>query len=218
MRHLTLLLIGPLAIAAAACASNNTAPAASSATVAQATDEPNRGPDFAPASNDGLATASGATQRARSTTQPAPNLKPAAEPNANAESKGTWGSGAEGTSGINPTTGNAAAAPADRSSEPGTNADNSRVNRRDSGGATLTPMDQGPSEADRKITRDIRQAVMSDSSLSFTAKNVKIITVDGKVTLRGPVKTAAERSAIEATARKVVGNGALVESQLELIH
>jgi len=77
-------------------------------------------------------------------------------------------------------------------------------------------MDQGSSESDRKITRDIRQAVMSDSSLSFTAKNVKIITRDGKVTLRGSVKSAAERTAIEAAARRVVGNGALVESQLEV--
>ncbi len=44
-----------------------------------------------------------------------------------------------------------------------------------------------------------------DSSLSFTAKNVKIITIGGKVTLRGPVKTDAERSAIEAQAKNVAG-------------
>jgi len=119
---------------------------------------------------------------------------------------------------MNPTTGNAAAAPADQRSPSATNADNSRVNRRDRDGASPTAMDQGPSEADRKITRDIREALMNDSSLSFTAKNVKIITIDGKVTLRGPVKTEAERTAIEAKARKVAGSGTLVESQLELIH
>jgi len=79
-------------------------------------------------------------------------------------------------------------------------------------------MDQGSSEADRKITSDIRKALMSDGNLSFTAKNVKIITIDGKVTLRGPVKTAAERTAVEAAARKVAGSGARVESQLELAH
>lgn len=74
-------------------------------------------------------------------------------------------------------------------------------------------MDQGSSEADRKITQQIRQDLMKDKSLSFTAKNVKIITIDGKVTLRGPVKSDAERSAIEAAARRVTGN---VDSQLEI--
>jgi len=74
-------------------------------------------------------------------------------------------------------------------------------------------MDQGSSEADRKITQQIRQDLMKDKSLSFTAKNVKIITVDGKVTLRGPVKSDAERSAIEAAARRVTGN---VDCQLEV--
>jgi hyperosmotically inducible protein len=76
-------------------------------------------------------------------------------------------------------------------------------------------MDQGTSEADRTMTQQIRQAVMRDKTLSFTAKNVKIITIRGKVTLRGPVKTEAERAAIEADARGVAG-GAQVESQLEI--
>lgn len=223
MRHLTILFVGSLAISAAACASsNNNPPAASSDTVAQASNEPNRGPDFAPASNDGLATSPATirtpTPGSSDATQPAPNLNPPSQQaSTSGESSGTWGGGADGSSGVSPTTGNAAAAPVDRSQKPATAADNSRVNKRDRNGATLTPMDQGPSESDRKITRDIRQAVMSDSSLSFTAKNVKIITIDGKVTLRGPVKTDAERTAIEGAARKVVGNGALVESQLELI-
>jgi osmotically-inducible protein OsmY len=55
------------------------------------------------------------------------------------------------------------------------------------------------------VTQHIRQAVMKESSLSFTAKNVKIITVNGKVTLRGPVNSAEERATIEAAARKVAG-------------
>jgi hyperosmotically inducible protein len=225
MRHLNLLFAGSLALAAAACASHDTPPAASasSSTVAQATNEPNRGPSFAPASNDGLASAPNETRRTQAATQPAPTLNPpstdaradAANEHGDNKSSGTWG--AEGSSAVNPaTTGNAAAAPADRSAGSTTDADNTRVNRRDRNSAALTPMDQGSSESDRKITRDIRQAVMSDSSLSFTAKNVKIITLDGKVTLRGSVKSAAERTAIEAAARRVVGNGALVESQLEV--
>jgi len=85
--------------------------------------------------------------------------------------------------------------------------DNTAVNGRDRDGSTLTPMDQGPSASDRKITQQIRQALMKDSSLSFTAKNVKIITVGGKVTLRGPVKSEQERTAVNAAARAIAGDG-----------
>ncbi len=98
---------------------------------------------------------------------------------------------------------NAAAMPAQTA--PSSAPDNTRVNTRDKDGKNLTPMDQGGSEGDRKITQQIRQAVMKDGSLSFTAKNVKIITINGKVTLRGPVKTEAERSAIEAAAKSAAG-------------
>jgi hypothetical protein len=93
--------------------------------------------------------------------------------------------------------------------------DNTKVNERDRNNGALTPMDQGGSEADRRTTQQIRQAVMADDTLSFTAKNVKIITLNGKVTLRGPVKTEQERSAIEAAARKVAGT-AQVDNQLEV--
>ena len=93
--------------------------------------------------------------------------------------------------------------------------DNTKVNQRDRDGATSTPLDQGNSEADLKLTQHIRQAVMADDSLSFTAKNVKIITRDGKVTLRGPVKTEHERNAIEAAARKVAG-AAAIDNQIEV--
>ncbi|HYJ09854.1 MAG TPA: BON domain-containing protein, partial [Polyangiaceae bacterium] len=85
----------------------------------------------------------------------------------------------------------------------------------DRNAAAPTPMDQGQNETDLKITQQIRQAVMADGSLSFTAKNVKIITQNGKVTLRGPVNTAQERSAIEAAARKVAGT-AQIDNQIEV--
>ncbi|HEY0469408.1 MAG TPA: BON domain-containing protein [Polyangiaceae bacterium] len=203
MRHLGLFLMGSLALAA--CASHSTPPAASSSTVAEATNEPNRGPDFAPASSDGLATAPVEPRRAESATQPAPTLAPTADAYATDQ-----------RSAMEPTTGNAAAAPTDRTSAPNTDADNSRVNTRDRSSAALTPMDQGGSESDRKISQRIRQELMSNKSLSFTAKNVKIITIDGKVTLRGPVKSEAERSAIEAAARRATGDGGRVDSQLEI--
>ena len=85
---------------------------------------------------------------------------------------------------------------ADDSAEPGATAaaDNTKVNERDRDDRTLTAMDQGNGEHDVKITQQIRQSVMDDDSLSFNAKNVKIITVDGKVTLRGPVASSKERT------------------------
>jgi len=93
--------------------------------------------------------------------------------------------------------------------------DNTKVNERDRSSAALTPMDQGNGKTDLKITQQIRQAVMANGSLSFTAKNVKIITQGGKVTLRGPVKSDQERSDIEAAARKVAGVTD-VDNQLEV--
>lgn len=84
------------------------------------------------------------------------------------------------------------------------NADNTKINDRDRHGA-LTPMDQGGSEAERNITASIRKGVVGDKSLSFTAKNVKIITNGTKVTLRGAVKTDQERSAIELRAKQTAG-------------
>jgi hypothetical protein len=94
-------------------------------------------------------------------------------------------------------------------------ADNTKVNQRDSDGAAPTPMDQGNNSSDLEITQDIRKAVVGDGSLSFTAKNVKIITTKGKVTLRGPVNNAEEREKIAALARKVAG-AANVDNQLEV--
>jgi hyperosmotically inducible protein len=214
MKHLGILFITSIV---AACASN-TPPAASSDSVAQASNVPNKGPDFAPASTDGLAAAPADTRRANNATQPAPNLNPSSDSDhartansADTAGNTTWGDGANGSSGVSPSTGNAAATPLPRSPD----ADNSRVNQRDRSSDALTPMDQGTSEADRHTTQQIRQAVMRDKTLSFTAKNVKIITINGKVTLRGPVKNEAERSAIEAAARGVAG-GAQVDSQLEI--
>jgi hyperosmotically inducible protein len=104
-------------------------------------------------------------------------------------------------------------------SNPGTadgtkNADNTKVNDRDRHGA-LTAMDQGNSAPELKITADLRKSVMSDKSLSFTAKNLKIITVGTKVTLRGPVNNDSERSAIEARAKQIQGVTE-VDNQIEV--
>lgn len=94
-------------------------------------------------------------------------------------------------------------------------ADNTAQNKADREFDSLTPLDQGESAGDRETTQNIRKAVIADDSLSFTAKNVKIITNDGRVTLRGPVKSAQERDAIAEIARRVAG-GARVDNQLQV--
>jgi osmotically-inducible protein OsmY len=84
-------------------------------------------------------------------------------------------------------------------------ADNTGRNMRDRDDRAVTPTDQSESPADRKVTQKIRSAVVEDESLSTSAHNVKIITVDGVVTLRGPVKSERERNVIAAKAKSVAG-------------
>jgi osmotically-inducible protein OsmY len=76
-------------------------------------------------------------------------------------------------------------------------------------------MDQGNSGSETKISAGIRRGIMGDKTLSFTAKNVKVITVGTKVTLRGPVKTEQEKAAIEALAKQAAGVSE-VDNQLEV--
>jgi hyperosmotically inducible protein len=87
----------------------------------------------------------------------------------------------------------------------GAEPDNTRVNERDREASALTPMDQSESDADRDLLQRIRKAVIADDSLSFTAKNVKIITRDGRVTLRGSVNNAREKATLEKTALDAAG-------------
>jgi osmotically-inducible protein OsmY len=94
--------------------------------------------------------------------------------------------------------------------------DNSGQNVRDREHATVTPVDQGGSPADRDLTQKIRQACVSGTNnFSVAARNIKIVTVNGKVTLRGPVNTDAEKTSIVAIAKSVAGD-ANVEDQLEV--
>jgi hyperosmotically inducible periplasmic protein len=93
--------------------------------------------------------------------------------------------------------------------------DNTGRNVRDRGGVTLTPGDQSESEADRTLTQEIRKAVVDDDSLSTLAKNIKIITVDGVVTLRGPVQSPQEKKTIETKVQQIAGI-AKIDNQLEV--
>ena len=92
---------------------------------------------------------------------------------------------------------------------------NTATNERDRSGETQTSGDQSNSSTDLKITQAIRQALMKDSELSTTAKNIKIITDNGQVTLRGPVKNAQEKAKIDQLARSAAG-GAKIDDQLDV--
>lgn len=94
-------------------------------------------------------------------------------------------------------------------------ADNSAVNERDRSSHSLTPEDQSQSSADVKLAADVRSAVVDHEGLSVNGQNIKIITRNNQVTLRGPVKDAAERALIEKTVRSASGT-ATVDNQLEV--
>jgi len=93
--------------------------------------------------------------------------------------------------------------------------DNTAVNQRDRAPENLTPMDQSNKPSDLKMTQEIRRAIVKDDRLSTDAKNVKIITIDGAVTLRGPVKTDQEKAAIAAKAAQLAGDSN-VHNELEV--
>jgi len=191
---------GPLLtfVIAVACSNNRPAESADSSMVEAATDEPNFTPASDTTRNEATPTAHDPAHNDTATAVhgDAPHAARDTIPPAAATSTGDQRS--------------------DQRSSEAAPADNTKVNERDRNKEALTPIDQSESAPDLKITQEIRKAVMADGSLSFTAKNVKIITSNGKVTLRGPVKSASERAAIEAAARKVAGAGK-VDNQLEIV-
>jgi hyperosmotically inducible protein len=83
--------------------------------------------------------------------------------------------------------------------------DNSGVNVRDRDEAAVTAGQQSNMKSDVELARQIRRAVVKDSSLSVMAQNVKIVSANGSVTLRGPVKTEAEKDAIGSKAQAIAG-------------
>ena len=93
--------------------------------------------------------------------------------------------------------------------------DNTTTNQRDRSGKTKTSGDQSNSSADLKTTQAIRRALMKDGELSTSAKNIKVITVNGHVTLRGPVKTAQEKAKIDQLAKSAAG-GAQIDNQVDV--
>jgi hyperosmotically inducible periplasmic protein len=93
--------------------------------------------------------------------------------------------------------------------------DNTKVNKNDRDLKRPTADQQKENLSDRELTQRIRRSITQDKALSSYAKNVKIISQNGNVTLRGPVRSEEEKSAIEAKANEVAGN-AHVKSELQV--
>ena len=104
---------------------------------------------------------------------------------------------------------------ADTSGTRGYDADNTGKNVRDRDDRSVTPGDQGGSAADRELTANIRKVIVDDDSLSTNAHNVKIVTQNGAVTLRGPVASEKEKQIVAKKAEAVNGVGK-VDNQLEI--
>jgi hyperosmotically inducible periplasmic protein len=93
--------------------------------------------------------------------------------------------------------------------------DNSGINVRDRSNDAVTAGEQSNSKQDLKLTAKIRRAIVKDKSLSTMAHNVKIVSLNGAVTLRGPVKSDEEKATIEAKAQAIAGTDK-VDNQLEV--
>lgn len=93
--------------------------------------------------------------------------------------------------------------------------DNTRRNVRDRDERNLTPLDQGNSKADVATTAQIRKEIIAGKNMSVNARNVKIITKDGQITLRGPVNTTEEKMQIGEIADRSTHSGK-VDNQLEV--
>jgi hyperosmotically inducible periplasmic protein len=83
--------------------------------------------------------------------------------------------------------------------------DNTKVNQRDAKASEPTADKQHNDRSDLEITQQIRKSITADKSLSTYAHNVKVISQDGKVTLKGPVRSSAEKATIESMAAEIVG-------------
>ena len=89
---------------------------------------------------------------------------------------------------------------------PQTAPDNTKANKT----ATPTAEQQANNKSDTETSRQIRRAIVNDKSLSTYAHNVKIVTKNGQVTLKGPVRTPEEKAAIAAKAKEVAGTAQVV--------
>lgn len=85
--------------------------------------------------------------------------------------------------------------------------DNTKVNERDRAKTAKTADQAKNSASDRELMQKIRKSLMDDKDLSTYAHNVKVIATDGKVTLKGPVRSEEEKKSVEQKATEVAGAG-----------
>jgi sporulation protein YlmC with PRC-barrel domain len=96
----------------------------------------------------------------------------------------------------------------------GSDADNTKRNVRDRSG-TVTPFDQGSNKRDLEITQEIRSEINKQKDLSVNAHNAKVMTTDGRVTLRGPVNSDDEKRVLGEIASRAA-QADHVDNQLEV--
>jgi len=99
--------------------------------------------------------------------------------------------------------------------EPATQPDNTKLNQNEKA-TNKTADQQKNNQSDLELTRQIRRAIVQDKSLSTYAHNVKIMTQGGMVTLKGPVKSEEEKTAIEQKAAQVAGGNAKIQNDLQV--
>lgn len=97
-----------------------------------------------------------------------------------------------------------------------TQPDNTKVNQRDRSSAEPTADQQKMNSSDQKLTASIRKSILDDKSLSTYAHNVKIISQNGTVTLKGPVRSEEERKAIVSKATEVAGSAGRINDELSV--
>jgi hyperosmotically inducible protein len=110
------------------------------------------------------------------------------------------------------------AAPGKAQSSDAPKPDNTTVNQRDRDPNQPTADQQKNNRPDRELTKDIRKSIMADKSLSTYAHNIKIISQNGTVTLKGPVKSEDEKQSVIAKAVAVVGSPDRVTDQVSVKH
>ena len=98
----------------------------------------------------------------------------------------------------------------------GVKPDNTKVNKRDRNAGEVTADQQRATATDRELTRKIRHSIMVDKSLSTYAHNIKIISQNGAVTLKGPVKSDGEKKAVVAKAVAVAGSADKVTDEISV--
>jgi hyperosmotically inducible protein len=110
----------------------------------------------------------------------------------------------------------AASMAAAQTSDSATQPDNTKINQRDRDPNQPTADQQKNNRSDRMLTKNIRRSIMADKSLSTNAHNLKIISQNGTVTVKGPVNSDDERRAVIAKAVAVAGSADKVTDQISV--